>query len=128
MRATIGFVLLLLTACASGQAATDAHLDIGGVNVTAAEAESIRAQIEPNFGKPIHADCRTKISVRAVLAPDGTVQRMELLQKFAPEDPCSAAQQAATRAIAASSPLHLPKGKSWPSIVLNFDPDRPRTY
>jgi len=130
MRPITALVLLLLTACASERAAqpSPTQTDIGGVNVTAAEADFLRAQIEPNFFYPSGTQCRTVMMIRAVLAPDGTVRSMDLMQKFPPEDDCAVVQKAAIRAITRASPLKLPPGKTWPSVVLRFDPDRAKMF
>ena len=89
--------------------------------MTSAEMEDIRRQIERNWNVDPSNPCDSRINVGVTLARDGTVQRADVLDDFAGKNDCRAAQEGVMRAIFMSSPLKLPHGRYWPTLVLVFD-------
>jgi hypothetical protein len=91
--------------------------------MTASEVDAIRQQVISPWFFDSNNPCKRKVQIRITLAPDGTVQRSEGLDDFAGLRRLPGrAQDAALRAVSVSSPLHLPAGKYWPTVVLIFDP------
>ena len=94
---------------------------------TASEGDGIRPQIEQNWNVAAGADeCplerRKPIELRVRLDPDGKVTKIEPAPDMA-QDKCSLmSYDSARRAVMISSPLKLPPGKSFPTIVLRFNP------
>lgn len=64
------------------------------------------------------------VELRARLLLDGTVTEVQIIndQPGSPDFPRVA--ESARRAVMISSPLRLPPGKTYPSMVLRFHPDR----
>lgn len=96
--------------------------------LTASEESDIRKQIESNWNLGDLAGSANLtgmvVELRAKLLPDGTVTEVTILndQPGNPDFPHVA--ESARRAVLTSSPLKLPPGKTYPSIVLRFRPDR----
>ncbi|HEX2582302.1 MAG TPA: hypothetical protein VHL08_10065 [Dongiaceae bacterium] len=96
---------------------------ISEVPMTATEQDGIRAQIERVWNVDPGAQNIDQISIelRVALNPDGTVTRVEILNDQALPGFQSLAD-GAKRAVFIASPLQLPPGKYWPTIVLRFYP------
>lgn len=86
--------------------------------------DDIRRQIERNWNIDPEAAQKSdiKIEIRITLEKDGTVTKVEILNDQPNNVDYRALADSAKRAIILSSPLKLPKGQYWPSLVLRFDP------
>ena len=119
----LGFVMLGCDSEQSSAAQPSATpaMNASSVSMTATEEDDVRRQIARNWNIDFNHPCKQRLEVRIALARDGTVQRAEGLENFASDQVCAAAQDAALRAVWLSSPLKLPPGRTWPSVVLLFD-------
>jgi outer membrane biosynthesis protein TonB len=101
--------------------------NISEVPLTASEEDGIRGQIERNWnlGSLAGAPDLTGmlIEVRIALQPDGTVTRAEVINSGA-SPMFRQASEGAVRAVMVSSPLKLPPGKTYNTMVLRFRPDQ----
>jgi hypothetical protein len=126
------FCCAVLSACAADKAVSTSSAAktemFSSMPLTASEQSDIRNQIERNWnlgdlaGSPNVAGM--VVELRAKLSPDGTVTEVTLMndQPGNPDFPHVA--ESARRAVMISSPLKLPPGKSYPSMVLRFRPDQ----
>lgn len=101
--------------------------NVSEIPLTASEEDGIRGQIERNWnlGSLAGAPDLTGmlIEVRITLQPDGTVTRAEVINSgMSPM--FRQASEGAVRAVMISSPLQLPPGKTYNSMVLRFRPDQ----
>jgi hypothetical protein len=85
------------------------------------DMDDIRAQIARNWDSDPDQPCARAASVRIALGADGTVKQAEGLEDFTKDQVCAAFQAGALRSIWLSSPLKLPAGRHWKTIVLVFD-------
>ncbi|HVO00626.1 MAG TPA: TonB C-terminal domain-containing protein [Candidatus Cybelea sp.] len=94
------------------------------VPITASEEDTIRAQVEHNWNWDPGAENFQDmlVELRVSLQPDGTVTDVQILNS---QDVAGfgAFADSAKRAVEISSPLKLPSGKYWPTIVLRFKPE-----
>jgi outer membrane biosynthesis protein TonB len=97
------------------------------IPLTASEEDGIRGQIERNWnlGSLAGAPDLTgmMISLRITLQPDGTVTRAEVINSGS-SPLFRQASESAIRAVMISSPLKLPSGKTYDSMVVRFHPDQ----
>jgi len=96
------------------------------VPMTANEEDGLRAQLEANWNKSWAQQCPPEqqkvVEIRAHLAPDNTVTKVEPLGDLA-QDSCSTqVRDSAIRAIRISSPLKIPPDKKFATVVLRFYP------
>jgi len=101
--------------------------NISEIPLTASEEDGIRGQIERNWnlGSLAGAPDLTGmlIEVRITLQPDGTVTGARVINSgLSPM--FRQAGESAVRAVMVSSPIKLPPGKTYDSIVLRFHPDQ----
>ena len=101
--------------------------NVSEIPLTASEEDGIRGQIERNWnlGSLAGAPDLTGmlVEVRITLQPDGTVTRAEVINSgMSPM--FRQASEGAVRAVMISSPLQLPPGKTYTSMVLRFRPDQ----
>ena len=101
--------------------------DISEVPMTASEEDGIRGQIERNWnlGSLAGAPDLTGmlIEVRITLQPDGTVTGARVINSGS-SPMFRQASEGAVRAVMISSPLKLPPGKTYNTMVLRFRPDQ----
>lgn len=95
--------------------------------MTVGQGDGIRPQIEENWNLGASDQCpparQKPFEIRVQLAPDGTVTRLEPVGDL-PQDACSVqARNSASRAIMLASPLKLPPGSTYSSLVLRFHPE-----
>ena len=87
---------------------------------------SVSDQVERNWnlgslaGSPDIKDM--VIEMRIALLPDGTITRIDILNDRPGNPTFQQAAESAARAVAISSPLRLPPGKTIDSLVLRFHP------
>jgi outer membrane biosynthesis protein TonB len=97
------------------------------IPLTASEEDGIRGQIERNWnlGSLAGAPDLTGmlVEVRLTLQPDGTVTRADVINSGT-SPLFRQASESAIRAVMISSPLKLPPGKTYDTIVLRFHPDQ----
>ena len=97
------------------------------VALTASEEDGIRGQIERNWnlGSLAGAPDLTGmlIEVRITLQPDGTVTGAKVINSGS-SPMFRQASEGAVRAVMVSSPLKLPPGKTYDTMVLRFRPDQ----
>lgn len=97
------------------------------IPLTASEEDGIRPQIENNWNVSAGADeCpieqRKAAELLVHLDPDGAVTKVEPVSDLS-QDKCSrSAYESARRAVMLSSPLKLPPGKTFSTILLRFHP------
>lgn len=86
---------------------------------------SVQEQVEANWLVPSGAQCHRKVLARVQLAPDGTVQGVDLMKPTAPDErECRRVEDSVRRAVALSSPLKFPAGETPQSVLwLGFDPE-----
>lgn len=93
--------------------------------MTASEEDGIRGQIESNWNKSSFSGAPNietmVVELRIFLQPDGTVTKAEVINNDS-NPYFQAAAGSAMRAAMISSPLRLPPGKTYASIVLRFHP------
>ena len=101
--------------------------NVSEIPLTASEEDGIRGQIERNWnlgslaGAPDLTDML--IEIRITLQPDGTVTRADVINGGT--NPLfRQASESAIRAVMVSSPLKLPPGKTYESMVVRFHPDQ----
>jgi hypothetical protein len=121
-----------LSACTADNAVSTSSAakseTFSSVPLTASEEGDIRKQIERNWnlgdlaGSASLADM--VVELRAKLLPDGTVTEVNILNDQAGNPDFPRVADSARRAVMISSPLKLPPGKTYPSVVLRFHPDR----
>jgi outer membrane biosynthesis protein TonB len=101
--------------------------NISEIPLTASEEDGIRGQIESNWnlGSLAGAPDLTgmTIEVRLTLQPDGTVTGANVINGST-NPSFRQAGESAIRAVMISSPIKLPPGKTYDSIVLRFHPDQ----
>jgi outer membrane biosynthesis protein TonB len=101
--------------------------DVSEVPMTASEEDGIRGQIERNWnlGSLAGAPDLTGmlIEVRITLQPDGTVTGAKVINQGS-SPMFRQASEGAVRAVMISSPLKLPPGKTYNTMVLRFRPDQ----
>lgn len=97
---------------------------ISEIPMTATEEDGIRAQIETHWNiDPGSAGFGNFIvELRISMNEDGTVTKVELLNNQPGNPVFVAAAESARRAVLQSSPLKIPTGKYWPTMVLRFNP------
>lgn len=97
---------------------------ISEIPMTATEEDGIRAQIEANWdidpGQQGFEDL--VIEIRVSMTEDGTVTDARIINEQSGNGVFRAAADKALRAVKISSPLKLPPGKYWPTLVLRFRP------
>jgi len=105
----------------SGGPATE---EISEIPMTASEEDGIRQQIERNWNVPAGAmDAENlMVELRISLNQDGTVTNVQVTNDRPGDGFFRSAAESARRAVIMSSPLKLPPGKYWPTILLRFDP------
>jgi outer membrane biosynthesis protein TonB len=97
------------------------------IALTASEEDGIRGQIERNWnlgslaGSPDLAGL--VIELRIKLQPDGTVTNVQVLN-MNPSPYFGPAAESAKRAVMVTSPLQLPPGKTYDTMLLRFYPDQ----
>lgn len=101
--------------------------NVSEIPLTASEEDGIRGQIERNWnlGSIAGAPDLTGmlIEVRITLQPDGTVTSAKVINSgLSPM--FRQASEGAVRAVMISSPLKLPPGKTYNTMVLRFRPDQ----
>jgi TonB family protein len=101
--------------------------NVSEIPLTASEEDGIRGQIERNWnlGSLAGAPDLTGmvIEVRITLQPDGTVTGAKVINSS--NNPMfRQAGESAIRAIMITSPLKLPPGKTYTSMVIRFHPDQ----
>jgi outer membrane biosynthesis protein TonB len=100
--------------------------NVSEIPLTASEEDGIRGQIEHNWnlGSLAGAPDLTGmlIEVRITLQPDGTVTGAKVINSGA-SPMFRQASEGAVRAVMISSPLKLPPGKTYDTMVLRFRPD-----
>lgn len=101
--------------------------NVSEIPLTASEEDGIRGQIERNWnlGSLAGAPDLTGmlIEIRITLQPDGTVTRADVINRST--NPLfRQASESAMRAVMVSSPLKLPPGKTYESMVVRFHPDQ----
>src|SRR5262249_18462086 len=100
---------------------------ISAVPLTKPEASDIRGQIERNWNLGELAGAPDLIGmvveVRIMLEPDGTVTRAQVINSGS-SPMFREVSETAIRAVMISSPLTLPAGKTYESMVLRFHPDQ----
>lgn len=101
--------------------------NVSEIPLTASEEDGIRGQIERNWnlGSLAGAPDLTgmSIEVRITLQPDGTVTRAQVINSST--NPLfRQASESAIRAVMVTSPLKLPPGKTYASMVIRFHPDQ----
>jgi TonB family protein len=95
--------------------------------LTASEEDGIRSQIESNWnlgelaGSPEAAGM--VVELRVYLLADGTITDVKLLNDRQGDAMFQKVAESAIRAVKISSPLKLPPGKNYSSMVLRFRPD-----
>lgn len=97
------------------------------VALTASEEDGIRGQIERNWNLGSLAGAPDLsgmvIEIRITLQPDGTVTRAQVINSSA--NPLfRQASEGGIRAVMISSPLKLPPGKTYSSMIIRFHPDQ----
>lgn len=96
------------------------------VPMTANEEGALRAQLEANWNKSWVQQCppeqQTVIEIRAHLAADNTVTRVEPLGDPAQDSCTTQVRDSAIRAIWISSPLNIPPDKKFATVLLRFYP------
>lgn len=101
--------------------------NVSEIPLTASEEDGIRGQIERNWnlGSLAGAPDLTgmTIEVRITLQPDGTVTRAQVINSGS-SPMFRQASESAIRAVMISSPLKLPPGKTYTSMVIRFHPDQ----
>jgi outer membrane biosynthesis protein TonB len=101
--------------------------NVSEIPLTASEEDGIRGQIERNWnlgsiaGAPDLAGM--VIEVRITLQPDGTVTGAQVINSGS-SPMFRQASEGAVRAVRISSPLKLPPGKTYDTMVLRFRPDQ----
>jgi outer membrane biosynthesis protein TonB len=97
------------------------------IPLTASEEDGIRGQIERNWnlGSLAGAPDLTGmlIELRITMQPDGTVTRAQVINSGS-SPMFRQASESAVRAVMMSSPLKLPPGKTYDSMVVRFHPDQ----
>ena len=94
--------------------------------LTAQETADLREQIENCWntaafsGDPLAV--KEKLQIRVRLSSDGKVLATEVLNDQSDNPHFRLLRESAIRAIIAASPLKLPVGKRFDSVLLNFDP------
>lgn len=101
--------------------------NVSEIPLTASEEDGIRGQIERNWnlGSIAGAPDLTGmvVEVRITLQPDGTVTNAKVIN--AGSSPMfRQASEGAVRAVMISSPLKLPPGRTYDTMVLRFRPDQ----
>jgi TonB family protein len=101
--------------------------NVSEIPLTASEEDGIRGQIERNWNLGSLAGAADltgmTIEVRITLQPDGTVTRAQVINSSA--NPLfRQASESAVRAVMVTSPLKLPPGKTYESMVIRFHPDQ----
>ena len=101
--------------------------NVSEIPLTASEEDGIRGQIERNWnlGSLAGAPDLTGmlIEVRITLQPDGTVTRAQVINSST--NPLfRQASESAIRAVMITSPLKLPPGQAYTSMVIRFHPDQ----
>ena len=101
--------------------------NVSEIPLTASEEDGIRGQIERNWnlGSLAGAPDLTGmvIEVRITLQPDGTVTRAQVVNSGS-NPMFKQASEGAVRAVMISSPLQLPPGKTYDTMLLRFRPDQ----
>ena len=101
--------------------------NVSEIPLTASEEDGIRGQIERNWnlGSLAGAPDLTGmlIEVRITLQPDGTVTNAKVINSGS-SPMFRQASEGAVRAVMISSPLKLPSGKTYKTMVLRFRPDQ----
>jgi hypothetical protein len=105
----------------SANTTESASKTVDATTMTPADMDSIRAQIARNWDSDPDQPCAHAASVRIALAADGTVRQADGLDDFTKDQVCAAFQAGALRSVWLSSPLRLPAGRHWKTIVLVFD-------
>lgn len=129
MRLILVAALLALAACSSDEDADPAAAPIPATiaekDISKADANALRTQIYPNWNIPTGTNCHQPVKVKVQLAENGAVQRADAVKpELADDDPCRPVQDSAIRAIWASTPLRVPRTRTWDYIVLVFDLDQ----
>jgi len=83
--------------------------------------DDIRRQIESNWNVDPKGN-NVDVEVRVFLERDGTVTQVEILNNRPEDKSFRMIAESAVRAIKSSSPLKLPNGQYWPSLLLKFNP------
>ena len=125
------FCCATLVACATeSSVSAPSFADTGTfskIPLTAAEERDIRGQIERNWnlGELAGSPDLTGmvVEVRIALQPDGTVTSTRVINSGS-GPAFRQVSESAIRAVMISSPLTLPPGKSYESMVLRFHPDQ----
>ena len=98
---------------------------VSEIPLTASEEDGIRAQVEKNWnlgslaGSPNMENIL--VEIRVTLQPDGTVTNAQVINSQS--DPFfKQASESCLRAVRMSSPLKLPPGKTYNTMVLRFRP------
>ncbi len=101
--------------------------NVSEIPLTASEEDGIRGQIERNWnlGSIAGAPDLTGmvVEVRITLQPDGTVTGAKVINTGS-SPMFRQASEGAVRAVMISSPLKLPPGKTYDTMVLRFRPDQ----
>ena len=110
------------------EASTGPQTDqISEIPLTASEEDGIRGQIERNWnlGSLAGAPDLTGmvIELRITMQPDGTVTQAQVINSSS-SPVFRQASEGAIRAVMISSPLKLPPGKTYDSMVVRFHPDQ----
>jgi len=92
--------------------------------ISRVDADAIRAQIYPNWYVTAEQPCHQPLKVYIEFAQDGTVLRAEPKPDLPDDDPCRPALDSAIRAVWASSPVTLPRSRSWNALTLVFSHDQ----
>ncbi|WP_119302178.1 cell envelope integrity protein TolA [Dongia deserti] len=98
--------------------------NVSEIPLTASEEGMIKGQIERNWNLGSLAgasDLSMIIEVRITLQPDGTVTRAQVVNSGT-SPLFRQASEGAVRAVMLSSPLKLPPGKTYSTMLLRFDP------
>jgi outer membrane biosynthesis protein TonB len=101
--------------------------NVSEIPLTASEEDGIRGQIERNWNLGSIAGAPDLgsmiIEVRINLQPDGTVTRAQVINTGS-SPMFRQASEGAVRAVMISSPLKLPPGKTYTTMVIRFHPDQ----
>jgi outer membrane biosynthesis protein TonB len=101
--------------------------NVSEIPLTASEEDGIRGQIERNWNLGSLAGAADltgmTIELRITLQPDGTVTRAQVINTGS-SPLFRQASESAMRAVMISSPLKLPPGKTYTSMVIRFHPDQ----
>jgi hypothetical protein len=93
---------------------------------SADQEEAPQPQIERNWNLGFSDECpleeRKPVDVRIHLASDGTITKVEPVTDISNDTCVQVTFQGVERAVMMSSPLKLPPGKTYTSMVLRFDP------